>query len=80
MIKLTRHAKNNVKLYEIGLEDIEEVLEKAKIRDTEEDRHIAIKRIKRKFGNLPLKVVYMIENDDKIIITAYPLKKTFKRR
>lgn len=80
MIKLTRHAKNNVKLYKIRLEDIEEVLEEAEIKDTEEDRYIAIKRIKRKFGNLPLKVVYMIENDDKIIITAYPLRKTFKRR
>jgi hypothetical protein len=80
MIKPTRHAKNNIKLYKITMEDIEKVLEEAEIRYIEEDRHIAIKRIKGKFGNMPLKVVYMIEADDKIIITAYPLRKTFERR
>jgi hypothetical protein len=80
MIIPTRHAKNNIRLYKIKKEDIEEVLEKAETRYTEEGRHIAIKRIKGKFGNMPLKVIYMIENDDKIIITVYPLRKTFERR
>ena len=80
MIKPTRHAKNNIKLYKITMEDIEEVLEEAEIRYIEEDRYVAIKRIKGKFGNMPLKVVYMVEDDDKIIITAYPLRKTFERR
>ena len=80
MIKPTRHAKNNIKLYKILTEDIEEVLEEAEIRYIEQDRHVAIKRITGKYENMPLKVVYMIENDDKIIITAYPLRKTFERR
>ncbi len=80
MIKITRHAKNNIKLYKIRMEDIEEVLKEGEIRHIEEDKYIALKRIKGKFGNMPLKVVYTMENDDKIIITVYPLKRTFERR
>jgi len=79
MIRITQHAKNNMRLYKITIADIEEVLEEADARDKEGYRYIALKRIKEKFGNMPLKVVYMIENEDKIIITAYPLRKTYKK-
>jgi len=49
-----------------------------RIEQRENDTLIAIKHIKNKFDNLPLKVVYAIENEDKIIITAYPLKRIHK--
>lgn len=79
MLKLSRHAKNNMRFYKITEDDINEVIEQAKIGLTEEGKCVAIKQIKNKFDNLPLKIVYTIEKDDKIVITAYPVRKFIKK-
>ena len=54
MLKLTRHAKNNMRLYKITEKDIKIVLEQPETKFT--------------------------EKEIKIIITAYPVKKIYKRR
>ena len=79
MLKFTRHAKNNMRLYKITKHDIQTVIDNPEIKIKEKDKVIAISKIKNKFHNLPLKVVYKIENSLNIIITAYPLKKPFKK-
>ena len=78
MIKLTRHVKNNLKLYKITKKDIEDVIRYGKIRAMERNKHIVMKEIKGKFENMPLKVIYTVENEDEIIITVYPLRKNYK--
>jgi len=80
MLKLTRHAKNNMRLYKITEKDIKIVLEQPETKFTEKDKYIAIKKIENKFEDMPLKVVYKVEKGIKIIITAYPVKKIYKRR
>ena len=67
-----------MKLYGITKTDIEDVIKTAEIRMIERNRHIAIRKIKDKFENMPLKVVYTMEDEDNIVITAYPLKKSYK--
>ncbi|MFQ5771024.1 MAG: DUF4258 domain-containing protein [bacterium] len=80
MIKLTRHAKNNMRLYKITKDDIKHVIEQAEEIEVEKDKFIAIKKIKNKFQNLPLKIVYSKIEDMNIIITAYPIRKLHKGR
>lgn len=46
MLKITRHAKNNMRLYKITEKDIKIVLEQPETKFTEKDKYIAIKKIK----------------------------------
>lgn len=75
MIKFTRHVKNNMRLYGITEGDIQYVIDKPAEYYQKNDRHVALKIIKDKFSNLPIKVIYKIEKGDTIIITSYPVKK-----
>ena len=75
MIKLSRHARNNMRLYNIGRGDILEALKSSDVSDIEGESLIAIKSLKDRFSGLPLKVVYKKYGDDILVITAYPLKK-----
>jgi len=76
-IKLTRHAKNNMRLYKITTADIKEVIERPTSKESQEGKIVAISPIQNKFRKMPLKVVYTVEKDQVKIITAYPLKKAY---
>ena len=79
-VTYSRHARGRMKLYDISEEDVEEVLAKPDIGpETEEDRFIAVRKLKGKFKEMPLKVVYVIEESKIVVISAYPLKKSYKR-
>ncbi|MGB9715741.1 MAG: DUF4258 domain-containing protein [Thermodesulfovibrionales bacterium] len=74
-MKLSRHAKNNMRLYKIAEQDIINTIETPDSTDREGDRLIAIKKFLNKFSDYPLKVVYKQTRREMRIITAYPLKK-----
>jgi len=73
-IKLTRHAKNTMRLYKITIADIKTVIENV---ESQERKTTAIMPIQNRFKGMPLKVVYTVEKDQMKIITAYPLKKAY---
>ena len=75
MMKLSRHAKNNMKLYKIAEQDIIKTIESPESTDREGDKLIAIKKFLKRFSDYPLKVVYEKTGGEIRIITAYPLKK-----
>ena len=74
-IELSRHARNNTRLYKISEIDIIEAIESPDILDMEENKMIAVKKYLDKFSGYPLKVVYEKIDKEVFIITAYPLKK-----
>ena len=77
-MKYSRHAKNNLRLYGITPADVEVTVTAPDRRDEEGGYLIAYRRFFRRYDDLPLKVVYVIE-DDVVIISAYPLKKSYRR-
>jgi hypothetical protein len=74
-MKLSRHIKNNMRLYNITEEDILKVLELPDSTGSEGGKLTAIRKYSKKFRGLPLKVVYEKTEKDMVIITVYPLKK-----
>ena len=64
-----------MRLYGITAADVELVLEAPDRRGEEGNYLIAYRQFFRRFGNFPLKVVYVIE-DEPVIVTAYPLRKS----
>lgn len=77
-IRLSRHARNNMRLYKITKSDIVNAINKGKQAKKEGGRFVAVKKFQKRFSGFPLKVVY--KNKDEIfIITAYPLKKAYRR-
>lgn len=79
MMKFSRHARNNMRLYNISERDISEILYLPDILDREGIKMIAIKKYQNRFSGYPLKVVYEKREDEIFIITAYPLKKKLWR-
>ncbi len=79
-MKLSRHARNNMRLYRISREEIEDVLAHPDRVEAEGPRRVAYKTFPSRFGGLPLKVVYVEEQGEIVVITAYPLKRGFRRR
>lgn len=79
MMKFSRHARNNMRLYNISERDISEILDLPDILDREGIKMIAIKKYQNRFSGYPLKVVYEKREDEIFIITAYPLKKKLWR-
>jgi len=78
-IKLSRHSKNNIRLYEITQIEIEQCLTDPDKKDRENDYFIAYKTFTGRFSGLPLKIVYVVENNCIVVISAYPLKKSYWR-
>ncbi len=72
-MRISRHARNNMRLYKIGEGDILEAIKSPDMSDKEGNKMIAIKKFQNKFSDYPLKVVY--NEDENFIITVYPLKK-----
>ena len=57
-MKISRHARNNMRLYEISERDIFNTIESPEDSTEEEDRLVAVKKFSGKFSEYPLKVVY----------------------
>ena len=74
-MKLSRHVKNNIRLYKIAEKDIIETIELPDSAHREGNKLIAIKKFQKKFSGYPLKVTYEKIGAEIKIITAYPLKK-----
>ncbi len=72
-LKFTRHSKGRMRLYDITPGDVETVLKKCKKIKNYGDSFEAIATL-RKFI-YPVKVIFRIIDDYKLIITVYPLKR-----
>ncbi len=77
-MKFSRHAKNNMRLYRITAADVELAMAAPDDRDQEGDYLIVYRQFFRRFGSLPIKVVYIIEKEP-VIVSVYPLKKSYRR-
>jgi hypothetical protein len=75
MMKISRHARNNMRLYKISERDIISAVESPDVSTKEETRMVAMKNLQDKFSGYPLKVVYEKLENDIFIVTAYPLKR-----
>lgn len=75
MMKISRHARNNLRLYKIGDADLISALASPDREAREGERRVAIKKFPGRWGGYPLKVVYQETGEGTLIITAYPLKK-----
>ena len=67
-----------MRLYGITVADIELILAAPDSRDQEGEYLIAYRQFFRRFGNLPLKLVDLIE-EQPVIVSVYPLKKSYRR-
>ncbi len=67
-----------MRLYGITTTDVELTIATPDERDQEGDYLIAYRQFFRRFGNLPLKVVYVVEQEP-VIVSVYPLKKSYRR-
>ena len=75
MMKISRHARNNLRLYSIQEADLIEALACPDREEREGERRVAIKKFPARWGGFPLKVAYQGTKAGALIITAYPLKK-----
>ena len=78
-MKISRHATNNMRLYNISEKDISEAIESADVEEIEGNKLVALKQFKNRFSGYPLKVVYERMANQLFIVTAYPLKKKMGR-
>lgn len=74
-MRLSRHVRNNMRLYGISESDIIRTIETPDRVETEGSKSIAFKALPRKFSGYPLKVVYEGSGRETTVITAYPLKR-----
>ncbi|MCD4784336.1 MAG: hypothetical protein K8T10_10995 [Candidatus Eremiobacteraeota bacterium] len=74
-MKLSRHVKNNMKLYKIPKTDIIETVGSPDLTVREGAKTIAIKKFTDKYSGYPLKVVYKKKKELTTVITVYPLKR-----
>lgn len=74
-MRLSRHARNNMRLYKFSEVDIMSALASPDEEKKEGNRMTAIKPLPGRFAGYPLKVVYETIGEEVAVITAYPLKK-----
>jgi hypothetical protein len=79
-IEFSRHAKRRMQLYKIDKNDVESILYAfLSERDLGTGTYESVAtEFAAKYG-YPLKVVFSLEADKVIVITAYPLKKERRR-
>ena len=78
-MEISRHARNNMRLYNISERDILNAIESPDVSGKEGDRIVVMKKFQDKFSGFPLKVVYEKMRNQLFIITAYPIKKKMWR-
>jgi len=74
-MKISRHARNNMRLYKVSERDISSAVESPDISTKEENRMVAMKNFQDKFSGYPLKVVYEMVEKEIFVVTVYPLKR-----
>jgi hypothetical protein len=79
-IAYSRHAKRRMRLYGIAREDIEQTIAHPDKEPQMEGSTYVVYRTLPKFGAFPLKVIYVFEGDCMVILSAYPLKKAYRRQ
>ena len=67
-----------MRLYGITADEVELTISVPERREEEGSHLVAYRHFLRRFGGFPLKVVYVIE-EDMVVVTVYPLKKTYRR-
>ena len=80
-IKITysRHARRRMKLYGIFQEDVEQAIANPDRHAEMEGSRYVVHKTSSKFKGLPLKVIYVLEGECMVILSAYPLKKAYRR-
>jgi hypothetical protein len=78
-MEISRHARNNIRLYNISERDILNAIDSPDVSGREGDKLVAVKKFQHKFSGFPLKVVYEKIGTELFIITAYPIKKKMWR-
>lgn len=79
-ITYSRHARRRMRLYNITEEDIEKAIAKPdKEPVSEADRYVVFRTQREKFKGMPLKVIYVLEGSKIVVVSAYPLKKSYRR-
>ena len=79
MMKISRLARYNMRLYKISERHIIGAVESPDVSTKEENRMVAMKTFPDKFSGYPLKVVYEKIENEIFIVTAYPLKRKMGR-
>ncbi len=78
-MEISRHARNNMRLYNISEKDIQSAIDSPEASGREVDRVVVMKKFQDKFSGFPLKVVYEKIGNELFIITVYPIKKKMWR-
>lgn len=78
-MEISRHARNNMRLYNISEGDMIEAIESPDVSGKEGDKEVVMKKFHDKFSGFPLKVVYEKIGNELFVITAYPMKKKMWR-
>jgi hypothetical protein len=73
-MKISRHARNNMRLYKISEKDILDTIESADASSREGDKVVALRKFRNRFSHYPLKVVYETVGNEHFVVTVYPLK------
>ncbi len=67
-----------MRLYGIKKSELEQALNYPDRRvEIENHRRVAVKNIPGRFGGFPLKVVYIVESKDTIVISTYPFERIY---
>ena len=75
-INFSRHAERRMRLYKIDERDIRNAIESAIMdKGLIEGKNQTVGYELRKKYHYPLKIVFVVKNDNIMVITAYPLKK-----
>ena len=76
----SRHARQRMRLYGVTVDQVGAALAKPDEGPAlEGSRQVVLKVFAGSFDGLPLKVVYVMEDARALIISAYPLKRRYKR-
>jgi len=62
-----------MRLYRITRTEIEETIQASDFAGREGRYHIALKTFPGRFGSVPLKVIYVVEQEA-FVVSAYPLR------
>jgi hypothetical protein len=74
-MEISRHARNNMRLYNISERDILDAIDSPDLSGREGDKVVVVKMFRDKFSGFPLKGVYEKIENKPFIVTNYPLKK-----
>jgi hypothetical protein len=58
VMEISRHARNNMRLYNISEGDIMDTIESPDVSGKEGEKVVVMKKFQNKFSGFPLKVVY----------------------